>query len=59
MSNTKDCFHCENFILKLMLNGYDGVCEKHGCFTNFGYICDDFKRGKNRIYKKGENDDEG
>jgi len=48
------CLNCKHFILKLMLNGYDGICEEHGCFTKANYKCEKFCYGKNEIYKKEE-----
>ena len=56
MSCDVECLRCKNFIFKLMLNGYDGVCEKHNAFTKFKYKCDDFSYGRNKIYEeKGDN----
>lgn len=46
------CIRCKSFIFKIMLNGYDGICEKHDCFTGFINYCDDFERGQNNIYER-------
>lgn len=58
MSYDVMCMHCEHFIFKLMLNGYDGYCEKHGAFTKLSYKCDEFRCGQNRIYKERRADAE-
>lgn len=54
MSCDVNCMHCEHFIFKLMLNGYDGYCEKHKGFTKLSNKCEGFEYGRNRIYEKGE-----
>lgn len=54
MSCDRKCLYCVNFIFKLMLNGYDGVCDKDGKMVMLKDNCDDFFPGRNKIYRKGE-----
>ena len=55
MSCDRKCLYCVNFIFKLMLNGYDGVCDKDGKMViMLNDACDDFFPGRNEIYRKGE-----
>ena len=47
MSNKKKiCLFCEHFQLKVMLNGYDGVCDEHGMFAGMLHSCDQFELSK-------------
>ena len=47
MSNKKKiCLFCEHFQLKVMLNGYDGVCDEHGMFSGAKQSCDQFELSK-------------
>jgi len=59
MSCDSKCIHCKYFILKLMLNGYDGICDHsdHEGFTHFKDNCDDFYPGKHPIYFKGKEEE--
>lgn len=42
----KSCIWCEHFTVKLMLNGYNGICEKQGIFTRFEEHCEEWKERK-------------
>lgn len=42
----KKCIGCKNFTLKIMLNGFDGICEKHMDYIRFNDSCDDFEKGE-------------
>ena len=57
MSCDTKCIYCVNFIYKLMLNGYNGVCDKDGKMVRLTDACDDFLPGRNKIYRKGEQDE--
>lgn len=59
MSCDVKCMNCKHFIYKMMLNGFDGYCEKQDEFTRFGYKCDDFSYGRNKIYDKNGEDHGG
>ena len=38
------CIFCKHFTVKIMLNGYNGICEKQGCFTRFKGHCDQWEK---------------
>lgn len=40
----KSCIWCEHFTIKLMLNGYNGICEKQGIFTRFEEHCEEWEK---------------
>ena len=46
MSNVeyKLCIFCKHFTVKVMLNGYRGICEKRGQFTVFKANCDQWEK---------------
>lgn len=55
MNEEKCCLRCKGFILKIMFNGYHGICTKHGglCdFVRFEEVCEDFEAGQNEIYEE-------
>jgi hypothetical protein len=54
----KKCIYCVNFIYKLMLNGYDGVCDKDGKMVGFVDACDDFLPWRNEMYRSMEQEGE-
>ncbi len=54
MSCDRKCFYCVNFIFKMMLNSYDGVCDKDGKMVRLADACDDFFPGRNKIYGEAE-----
>lgn len=51
------CIYCVNFIFKLMLNGYNGVCDKDGKMVRLTDACDDFLSGRNKIYRERKQDE--
>ena len=39
----KNCIKCKHFIVKIMLNGFDGTCNKKSEYVKFMNKCNDWE----------------
>ena len=50
-----NCIQCKHFIFKMMMNGYHGICDNRqlgdGAYVKRDGYCEDFEKGRNRIYE--------